>query len=223
VKQFILILLFAAGSIGLSQHLHAQIIDGTTPYTFSNSAGVININGANLLLEDYVGTDGGIYNDWVVGDYSEEGPGGLDLEYATTCAQWLTGGPVAFGTLIGSAGTYSGNFETPTSSFSDLYYGLDYTVSGGDVEYGWAEISYDSTSGDGTIVAAALDTNPNEQITAGAVPEPSTFAIVGLGALILAMTTRRKRLAPVRLISTRAESLQPRSNSPASSPRGSWR
>jgi hypothetical protein len=210
VKKTFLILLLAAGSIGLTQQLHAQIIDGTTPYSFSSGEGVVNINGSNLLLENYVGTDGGIYNDWVVEDFSEGGPGQLYLGYATTSAQWLTGGPITLGTEIGPSGTYGGNFPTPNSSFTDLYYGLNYTVSEGDVEYGWAEISYDSTSGNATIVAAALDTNANEQIAAGAVPEPSTFAIVGLGALILVVATQRKRLAPVRLTSARATSLRPR-------------
>jgi len=193
VIKTILTLLLAAGFLAFAQQVHAQIIDGTTPYSFSNSAGVININGSNLLLEDYVGTDGGSLNDWVVGDYSEEEEGqGLDLEYAQLSAQWLTGGPVTFGTEIGADGTYSGNFDTPSSSFSDLYYGLDYTVSEGDVEYGWAEISYDSVSGTGTIVAAALDTTANENVSAGAVPEPSSYSLIGAGALALAMILRKR-------------------------------
>jgi hypothetical protein len=96
--------------------------------------------------------------------------------------------------LIGSSGSYGGNFGTSNSSFTDDYYGLSYTVSGGDVEYGWAELSFDSSTDTGTIVAAAVDTNPNEAIQAGVVPEPSTYAMCGLGLLAL-IAFRRVKVA----------------------------
>lgn len=191
MKKFILLILLAAGFLGFAAQLHAQIIDGTTPYSFTNNQAVIVINGTNLLME--ASSDADNNYEWVIspGEFPGQAP---ELEIGTFSAQWLTGGPVAFGTEIGSNGTYSYNFDTASSSFTDAYYGLEYIVSDGVDEYGWAELSYDSSSSTGTIVAAALDTTPNENISAGAVPEPSTYAICGLATVALVML-RRKRVA----------------------------
>jgi hypothetical protein len=186
-----ILLLLAAGFLGLAGQLHAQIIDGTTPYNFTTQQSVIVVTASNLLME--ASSDADNNYEWVINPpmFPGEAP---ELEIGTFSAQWLTGGPVAFGTEIGSNGTYSYNFDTASSSFTDAYYGLEYIVSEGVDEYGWAELSYDSSTGTGAIVAAALDTNPNENISAGAVPEPSTYGLIGLATLALVMV-RRKRIA----------------------------
>jgi hypothetical protein len=181
MRKILLVLLLSATAF--TTHLRAQIIDNLTPYSFTNGAGVINTTGTSLFIGAYDTTNGGANNFWVVG--ADEMFPGLDLEYATTSVQWLTGGPVAPGSVIDDSGTYGGNFFTPASSFTDLYYGLNYTISPGSVEYGWAEISFDSTSNTGTIVGAGLQTTPNDSIVAGAVPEPSTWSVFALGAATL--------------------------------------
>jgi hypothetical protein len=193
VKKAILIILLASAIAGFAAQLQAQVISDTVPYSFTMAPAAINIiSGTTLFTGAYNGAGGGIYNDWVLTPDPEDGQG-PELEYATSAAQWLTGGPVAPGTSIDSGGSYGGNLDTSNSTFTDAYYGLDFTVSPGNVEYGWAELSYDSVSGTSTIVAAALDTTINQPIAAGAVPEPSTFGMLALAASTLLIARRKKR------------------------------
>ena len=81
-----------------------------------------------------------------------------------------------------------------TSTPSDGYYGFELSLGSGNYQYGWLNL----TGSTYTVLSEALNTTPNQSITAGqtaAVPEPSTYALFGLGAIGILMVMRRKKAA----------------------------
>ena len=107
----------------------------------------------------------------------------------------ITSSPIVFGATIDSTLGFTHDIYGIDSSFSNAYYGLAYQA-GGDFNYGWLELSYNGS--DSTLVAGGMKTTLNESITAGqtdtaAVPEPSTYALFGIGAIGMLMVRRRKK------------------------------
>jgi hypothetical protein len=89
------------------------------------------------------------------------------------------------------------------------YQTIAYSLGGLNYYYGWLEFTDNSNASQIQLVAAYMDTNANEAITVGvshnsdgpvaygstAVPEPSTYALFGIGAIGLLMVMRRKKAA----------------------------
>ena len=76
---------------------------------------------------------------------------------------------------IGSIGYFQGN--------TDAYAGIRLDVAGS-LYYGWIQI-HNFTANWGQISDWAYESNPNTSILAGAVPEPSTWALLMAGAATL--------------------------------------
>lgn len=101
--------------------------------------------------------------------------------------QW-SGDKTTIGTLailLGQQSSENGNFVGQTNG----YIGFDMVIAGANY-YGWMYVSapnQDGLAGDagmyGTITQWAYESSPNTPITVGAVPEPSTLALMGIGAL----------------------------------------
>ena len=120
--------------------------------------------------------------------------GGLSLD-ATTYAT------LAFGTPISSANTYLNTTSaTATAAWqagSSLYLGVRLTNSmTSAVNYGWVHLNTTGTTGfPATIVDYAYE-DSGASITAGQVPEPTTFALLGvMAAGALGVRAWRKRKA----------------------------
>ena len=62
--------------------------------------------------------------------------------------------------------------------------------------YGWIRATWDGTNFQ--LYSAAYESTPGQSITAGVVPEPSTTALLGLGALALGAGAVRKQRAARR-------------------------
>lgn len=111
-------------------------------------------------------------------------------------SSWTTS-KTTIGTLAifeGGTSAENGNFAGQTNG----YIGFD-LMSGGTNYYGWMYVSAPNQSGlagdagiYGTITEWAYQSLPNTPIFAGEVPEPSTWALLGLGAA--SMLARRKFL-----------------------------
>jgi len=107
------------------------------------------------------------------------GSGGL----STPGAYWSTTGQVPFGTSVGS-----GNVYEPADQVSTGFYGWRYVTSG-TTYYGWAHVD----TSNNTVTEIAVNTTPNQSITVGAVPEPGTCALLGLGAVYVLVACRRSK------------------------------
>lgn len=119
---------------------------------------------------------------------------------------------LSLGTDISSDDSFGGgslwdvNWESPASGFIGFRFRPD---GSSDYHYGWMEAFRPSNSSI-TINRYAYNATPGESIVAGqtAVPEPSTWALIGMGILLLTLATRH-RVAPHNInqeVKIRAES-----------------
>ena len=104
------------------------------------------------------------------------------------------------GTLVGPALTFSGvsfygSVAIPANQTGYIGFSFDPDmVPGAQTLYGWYRISVgDNVLGDGAISEWAFD-NSGAPITVGAVPEPSSIALLAMGAAgVLALRRRRRK------------------------------
>ncbi len=100
-------------------------------------------------------------------------------------AQWghnnLTGTTFYGNMAYTSFGSGYGSFYNT----SDKYLGVKFEI-GGNTHYGWIQVQVAADVTDATITGYAFEDTPDAQITAGAVPEPGSLALLALGAAGLA-------------------------------------
>ena len=102
--------------------------------------------------------------------------------------------PLQYGAIIDALvyyGTDGGNVAVNESTGG--YWAARFNAGGRNFNYGYVQV--DVTSSGMTFGMAGVETTPNLAITAGAVPEPSTYALLGIGAMGLLMVLRKKKTA----------------------------
>ena len=97
----------------------------------------------------------------------------------------LLGGQAVFDGQLVYSGYWSG---------VDGFVGLRFLI-GGETHYGWMEINNYSGVAAGQLLGWAYETRPDTPILAGAVPEPSTWALLCAGGILFWLLGRRKRMA----------------------------
>jgi PEP-CTERM motif len=104
--------------------------------------------------------------------------------------------------FVTSGGIRAGGVIIPNNS---AYNAIAY-IYNSNVYYGWINYTNNSDASQIQLLAAYINKNPNEEVTIGvshnqegpvvygstSVPEPSTYALFGLGALALVVAYRRK-------------------------------
>jgi hypothetical protein len=102
---------------------------------------------------------------------------------------WTGGSPAIGGQAVFDGQYfYSGNF-----SDKDAFIGLGFQA-GGNNYFGWMEVTNYFNIAAGQVLGWAYETRPNTPILAGAVPEPSSVALVILGAALLSLRRKQHRL-----------------------------
>lgn len=186
--------------------------------------GGINLGTGTYALNDTSGTSFGLdfLNSYGDGLFAELRPLGnvqwgytvsyverLALNDNITEASATTWGAVPGAYLFGSYVSTYGNWGFGPNETKTGFAPLRIDAGGGNYNYGWVEVSV--VSGDTssppyagtanvTVTSFAFNTNFNEAIQAGAVPEPSTVACLLLGGSAFAFS-RRRRPAGQKLVS----------------------
>jgi hypothetical protein len=112
--------------------------------------------------------------------------------------------PLTYGTTIDASTPWGGEqtsgsgggYVELVQGLSNAYYGLKFYASPGVYNYGWMQVS--TPGSDLTFGTAAVETIANTSIGAGAtgaVPEPSTYALLALAGGAAAVSLLRKKRA----------------------------
>jgi hypothetical protein len=200
MKRYILTLALVAALTSFSATSQAANIISLTdsfnyPQGWPNGLEQLYFDGSAFSVAPYSANNSTAHGWNIYNDTSMMGGGsGLLLWNSSNTFQWVTPGPLAKDTLLGSGASLGGNnyYFPMYSSSSSAYWGLAYAVGGGNFNYGWVQLSYDASTTTATFLAAAINTSPNQSILVGQVPEPSALSLlaVALGGLA---TLRRRR------------------------------
>jgi hypothetical protein len=206
-----LTLALGAGALG-GHDAKASIITSTLNNTSINQDDPIFITFSNGVISSGRG-DGGINLGTLTGfgggGYGKSRPRPSRISYEPsndTLSTWsfVSLQPLTYGTTIDASPSWGGEqtsgigggYVRIDQGLSNAYYGLKFYASPGIYNYGWMQVStpgYNLTFG-----TAAVETIANTSIGAGAtgaVPEPSTYALLALAGGAAAVSLLRKKRA----------------------------
>lgn len=96
-----------------------------------------------------------------------------------------------YATTAAGSSTHIGNAADQFASGAEGYLGFSLTDnSNGGPYYGWMRVNFSNTGGSGTLIDWAYD-NSGAPITVGAVPEPASITLLGVGAMALVFRRRK--------------------------------
>jgi hypothetical protein len=136
----------------------------------------------------------GIFNS--PGSYGLGSTLGGDFASGNTAYAYATPTNFAKNALIDGSVTFAPSGGAPAGLYYSLFYYGGITspdfgpgsymgfrfANGSDFNYGWLEVTWTAATSEFQILAGAYESDPNVGIAAGAVPEPSTYALLALAA-----------------------------------------
>ena len=199
MKKTILALALAAGLTSFAGSAKAAVItlnlnqftDGSSPIGFGYNNGVIT--------SDYNdGIDGSWHPPFFMPPmFSSPASGTIGIQYGQNSGDGYyaaSNTPLQYGALIDAVLSYGTGGNIGVNESTGGYWAARFFNAGdGTFNYGYVQV--DVTSSGMTFGMAGVETTPNVAITAGAVPEPSTYALLGIGAMGLLMVLRKKKTA----------------------------
>ena len=193
-----------AGAAGITPAAHAAIIASPTlpltPPSTANTSTLWDIDGSSgngfaLFNSIFAAALVGYHAQIVVKNQTVISIANLPLNAVvgpTLANEFLF--KINFGGII----TFSSNARNPSFPIGTPgYFGFKFTGSNNTTEYGWGTLLVTgSPIGQGFTIQNAYYDNTGAPITVGAVPEPSSMALLALGATgLAAWRMRRKKTA----------------------------
>jgi hypothetical protein len=201
MKKTILTLALVAGLTSFAGNAEADIVYNVLNININSSAKGFAYNNG-VIYVDASQTDGSFGSIYANPPYEDEGFT-VPAQIYGNGPTYNTSGKISAsalnpGDVMDSQTSISGTLDSfssvnPASLNTPFYYGIRFRNDGTNFNYGWLEA--ETTDSSIRFIAAAVETSANVGITAGAVPEPSTYALFGLGAIGMLMVLRRKRTA----------------------------
>jgi len=161
---------------------------------FDSVSGAIEIAASNSQI--YIGTDGDdAFERFAVSE-----------SVGRSVGNWLTGGGTGSGNLISFNTTYGTGYHLDSAASENLLEGDNYIgfrfydfEDSENYFYGWANLNLDLTTGTVTITEWAYEDTADTVIHVADVPEPSSLALLAMGAggLFAYRARRKKRSAEV--------------------------
>ncbi len=188
----------AALMMAASSSMAAIVWSGTVNLTVPNDFGGLYLN----LVSGQSGTTPSAAPGW---DINPFGTGVMQFFTSTTAPNSTTNsgitGVVALNATIGPGSTFSSGTVTPLASLWNLnstnnYVGLRFlNEPTGTTHFGWIQMGFGANLGIRSIVSYAFESTPLTAIQAGVIPEPGTYALMGLGLAGLMVAARRRKQA----------------------------
>ena len=199
MKKTILTLALAAGLTLFAGSAKAAVVtanlnqftDGSSFIGFGYNNGVINSNSSD-------GFDGRWQPGFSDMDMSFPARGAIGFLNGQSAGDgYYSGGntPLQYGALIDALVSYEkgGPSDIGVNESTGGYWAVKFNAGDGNFNYGYVQV--DVTGSGMTFGMAGVEQTPNVAITAGAVPEPSTYALLGIGAMGLLLVLRKKKTA----------------------------
>ncbi len=198
MKKTILTLALAAGLTSFAGPAKAAVVtanlnqftDGSRNIGFGYNNGAINSNSSD-----------GIFGSWRPEiDFGRgfilpaAGIIGINNNPSAGDGFYFSNTPLQYGALINDLVSYGTGGDVDVDQSTGGYWAVKFNAGGGNFNYGYVQV--DVTGNGMTFGTAGVETTPNLAITAGAVvPEPSTYALLSIGAMGLLMILRKKKTA----------------------------
>lgn len=187
-------------TFGITNTLNFGAINlGTGTYALNDTSGTsfgLDFSGYLGALAGYLNPLGNVQ--WgFTGSYVERSALNDNINEASATNWGTIPSAYLFGSYTGANGNWSFGPNETNSGFAPLR--ID--AGDGNYNYGWVEVSVVSGNTNSppylgtvnvTVTSFAFNTNFNEAIQAGAVPEPSTVACLLLGGSAFAFSRRRR-------------------------------
>ena len=210
-----LTLALGAGALG-SHDAHASIVTSPANETSINKGDPIFITFSNGVISSGQGTGSqgvgdtlGTLTGFSGRPAGKEGQSPNRIRYTIvnnipSTWSFVSLQPLPYGTTIDASTPWGGEqtseigggFVDIDQGLSNAYYGLKFYASPGVYNYGWMQVSTPKPGYDLTFGTAAVETIANTSIGAGAtgaVPEPSTYALLALAGGAAAVSLLRKK------------------------------